>query len=373
MSSQLPHPNEPEISPALAVVSLLHSDLVASLSEMVGDSVRVRESRSAEHGLVSYGFAADGCDVVVHLQPYSGEAALFRADVLIGRVIPEYRRALRWLACNRSANTVGLAVSEEIIARRELRLSYARITAPGDPISISSQLADIIDESTRTADVLNAWFPQRISGAWLVRLAEDLEDPDEDAFFQGAISNPRDMLRVLDADWGAHLRTQLARFAGDWESLGKHALDLEQDGVATGDTDRVTSALSLQLTASYRLGRYEQALALAKRIVEDLGYTDEPERNATARAACLVRLGRYREALDAIEATPVQDDPRVIFWKACANAGLRKREEASAAFDRYVGMCGPDILGEKLIRGIVAKEETIPEPLSFDADTEERS
>jgi tetratricopeptide (TPR) repeat protein len=215
---------------------------------------------------------------------------------------------------------------------------------------------------------LHAWFPQLIDGAWLVKGAARLENSDEESFFRSAISNPRDVLRALEeCESDASLRCLLACFAADWQALLMHALDHENESLASGDLEQVASARSMKLTALYRLRRYEEALALANRIGAD---ADEPDGAATARAACLVRLERYRDALDVIESANVENHLRLQFWRACASLGAGEREQSAEAYERYEGQCGPDIRGTKLLRSIMKKIEPPVPPLSLGENTE---
>ncbi len=337
----------------LQLASQLSDELLSVLAEEIGDSVRVRGVTSAETGLVAYGFPVERAYATVQVVPGTAEVALIQGEVLLGRVVPEYRRALRWLGCNRARNTVSLSLSEEAHAQKELRVGYARLTSLHDPFTIGQQINDLVYEVTRTTEILCSWFPQFMAGAWLMDRLDEMDDAGQASFHHGTMF-PSQTLEILEREGNSVLGCcRMALAAANWTKLSHFARLLETEG-DPDDPEVLVRSLDLQLVAFYKSGRLEEALEMAERVGEAMD-EDPPSQLFSAKAACLVRLDRFTEAWEVCETAPEPDTPRVVFWRACAAMGLGDTVQAGEVFARYRDLVGVDILAEQTMADLEEK------------------
>jgi len=344
----------------LGVSVRVHELLLAPLAELYGDSVCVEQAPAPEHGVVQYGFDHGEYRCAAAVQPLNDRAAIVWVTARLGRFHTEYGRALRWLACNREDNTVGLSVGHECLERRELWVACSRVTTPGDRAGVREMLLDVRSELSRLTVALGPWFPQSVEGARLHLLEKECAQSEDEAMLMLA-TFPRQFMSVLESDEAYAGRVEpavhvmvnawLARWSRVVEQVEKLAESAPDD---EDSPERRTFLLSLKLVALGRLGRWLEVMQTA----EELGalLADPREALLTHRAGALYGLGRYEEALALCRPAESDGNPRLWFWKSLAQARLGQVEEARESYCEYERIAGPDIIGREKLTELLPEE-----------------
>ena len=235
---------------------------MAVLAELHGEGLKVGEARQPEAGIVDYTFSDFGYRCTARAVPLNDRGAAIVVHVRLGRFYVGYRRALRWLACNRAGNSVGITIWEPALENRELCVCCNRVTLPGDEDGVRETLMDVHDELRRLKAGMEAWFPQIVEGA---RLAEWEEQRDENAL--SVLASPQEFLKTVkeDAELSTKIDPGIVIAVALW--LERYDLMLEWADRALDDSmemdnnlEKKTHFVGQRLIALSRLGRAVESL-----------------------------------------------------------------------------------------------------------------
>jgi hypothetical protein len=329
----------------------VHDVLVAALADVHGETLRVGEAPAPALGLVQYIFDDCDCRCEALAGPLHGRAASVCITARIGRLYTGYRRALRWLACNRAGNSAAILVGEAQLGRGELWVSSTRVTLPGDAGGVREALLDFRDELQRLNIGLGAWFPQMVNGATLAGMEEQAAR-ERDEMLIAMLAEPAELLKAVenDAELAATINPDLliiaCRWLARWEQL-LHWVEKTREIAQDTEEDQARHKFLLvqEVDALSRLGRWQEAMEVIQLLEPLLG--GPPSLLATHRIGSLYGLGRYEETLEACAEAEGDGNARVLFWKSLAHARLGQARQAREAFIEYESEAGIDIIGRK--------------------------
>lgn len=131
------------MSTQASVTKRVHDGLVHALGTMHGETLKVQEAVEPAEGLVLYALDDGGYHCEAAVYPLNERAATICVTARLGRLYVGYRKALRWLACNRAGNSVGVSVNASTVSCQELRVYTNRVTLPDDADGIRETLLDV--------------------------------------------------------------------------------------------------------------------------------------------------------------------------------------------------------------------------------------
>lgn len=348
-------------------VKQVHEILVAALAELHGcDELKVGEAPQPEAGIVDYNFNDLGYRCTARVAPLSDRGATVVVHVRLGRFYVGYRRALRWLACNRAGNSVGVTIWEPAIANRELCVCSNRVTMPGDKDGVRETLMDVHVELQRLAASLEPWFPQIVEGS---KLAEWEEQRDE--FALAILASPQQFLTTVkkDPELSAKVDPGIVVAVALW--LERYDMMLEWACRALEDTaemdknlERKIHFMSQRMIALSRLACAEESLAVLDQL-ENIS----PEIGGgavTHRMGNLYKLQRYDEVLEAARSGLHDGNPRVWFWRSLAHARMGNVDASKEAYSEYETKIGTDIIGRKQLAAVLPEEKDPDEETKHD-------
>jgi tetratricopeptide (TPR) repeat protein len=344
-----------------SITKRVHNGLVHALGTMHGETLKVLESVEPGEGLVQYAFD----DVVYHCEaavyPLNERAATFRVSARLGRLYVGYRKALRWLACNRAGNSVGISVEESALYRRELWVCTNRVTLPDDADGIRETLLDVRGELERLRIGLGSWFPQMLDGSDLSRLEEHARKEANNGlgailnspkgYGQWLMDNPDSAqesdpgLVVEVMGWLERWEEQLVWLDRSWESC---------PGAERTDRKKAI-VLFRKAKALLRLERAQEALALADEI-RKLVDEEEWTQLGILTASTLYQLGRHEDVLETLQSARFDTNPRAWFWRSVAHTRLGQEHEMGAAYMRYEEGIGVDIHARRMLSKFLREE-----------------
>jgi tetratricopeptide (TPR) repeat protein len=289
-------------------------------------------------------------------------AATICVTAQLGRLYVGYRKALRWLACNRAGNSVGVSVNASALSRQELRVYTNRVTLPDDADGIRETLLDVRGELERLRIGLRCWFPQMLDGSDLSHLEEHGRKEGNDGlqailnspsgYCQWLTDNP-DSAQEADPDLVVEVMGWLGRWEEQLEWLDR---SWESYSGAQRTDQKKAIVLFRKAKALSRLGRAQEALALADEIRKLL---DEKEWTLLGilTASTLYQLGRHEDVLETLQSARFDANPRAWFWRSMAHARLGQRQEAGATYRHYEEGIGVDILGRRMLSEALPEED----------------
>jgi tetratricopeptide (TPR) repeat protein len=347
------------LEPEERLARQVSEELLDAISSDYADSAYVAEVVDARRGQVAYGFALGESTVDIEAQPLDAKLCLVAGRVRLGRVIAGYPSSLKWLLCNRAGSPVPVHLDERSDDTSELWLGCVRLTAPSDPLPPGELLGDLEEEVLRIEQALWWWFPQLISGktlAWLE--AEIAAEGPLAAFWKAALSDPAKAMKEYSGMAKANPRVlrempRVAAWGAEWSSVVKWLALAERAGPLQDEKESETR-LWIPLErgrALHRLGRFEESLEVFRRAYP---LCEDPARDGALEGivANLVGLGRHSEVLERLEGAPLEEEPRLLFWRACGLIGAGDRNGSREAMDRYERACGPDVLGRQWLRAV---------------------
>lgn len=98
------------------------------------------------------------------------------------------------------------------------------------------------------------------------------------------------------------------------------------------------------------LGRYQEAIELARRALAATSDEDDDASFRTWIANCSGRLGRWLDAYQAVEKIPIKLTPRAAYHRAFSLLHLGKREEAKKELAAYHEAAGMDLYADLRFR-----------------------
>ena len=118
---------------------------------------------------------------------------------------------------------------------------------------------------------------------------------------------------------------------------------------AADNQDLTADELAVNASSLYAQGKYDEAAAMYRKFVADFG--SAAEGRAAVRqmryplAICLLRLGRFAEALDAIKEALASDPPievahsqDLLFWRGVCEMQEKQSEQARKTFEQFVAL-----------------------------------
>ncbi|MDW8345194.1 MAG: hypothetical protein RMM51_12000 [Verrucomicrobiae bacterium] len=326
----------------------VHEMLLAVLAERYRDDVRVVETIDAEDGEVVYAVSLGPFVARVGATRVTEEAAGVSVHVRLGRCYRGYRRALRWLSCNRAGNTVGVEVSEEEMEARELCVGSNRITFPGDTNGVRAQFEDLEAECGRLKEGM-AWFPQMASGERISVLESAKLEP-----FDALLVHPRGFLewarenRAAARNWGP-MPAEVCGWLGYWNEalawLDEHYRSLPSE--EQGETRPRYLRERIKILGA--LNRYAEVLRVTDEL-EAVAGKEAADLVIVARLRALCGLGRGEEASELAKSAQYDRLTRVWYWRSVALALQQRWEESVEHYRVYEALLGPDILGRQKMR-----------------------
>ena len=340
----------------------VHDQLVQVLAEMHGETLKVQESVEPAEGLVLYAFDDAGYHCEAAVYPLNERAATICVAARLGRLYVGYRKALRWLACNRAGNSVGISLGASALSRQELWVCTNRVTMPDDADGILETLLDVRSELERLCVGLNCWFPQLLEGSDLSHL-EEHADKEGDNGLRAILNSPKGYPQWLKdnpdsaQESDPRLVVEVLGWLGRWEEQLEW-LDRSWEACPSAERTDQKRAIVLfrKAKAMSRLGRAQEALALADEIRKLLNEEERTTLGALT-ASTLYQLGRHEEVLEKLQSARFDAIPRVWFWRSMAHARLGQRREAGDTYQRYEEGIGVDILGRRMLSEVLPEED----------------
>ena len=339
--------NDQPDSTALSTVRKVNVLLAPFLVELYGEV----QAANPEREIASYAVEAFGFHCSIGLSLHSEAAANLTAVIRVGRFYRGYRRALRWLANNRSSNTVSLAFVDQHAKDSELWVSCTRITAPGDSIGLRAAVNDIHRELGAVDAGLRMWFPQVLRGQMLTNFEAAAVD-DED--IRSMLASPQSFLDRAHQHPEEEISPQLISEAYGWLGQWNEQLRYD-DGVSELAEDR-KGFLWTRARPLLELRRYEELIGVCAEL-ELLADESEKPIVAGVLAHALYERGELEEVLDALRSATLDSSARVCLFRCLAQARFGKGDEATESYLEYDRLVGMDIIAAKMLIQVMPEQE----------------
>jgi hypothetical protein len=348
MENRLPTP----ISQADAALDAIHDRLLPVLAEICGQEIFVLEAPDPDKGNVIYGYVRGHFVCRFTLIAYADDAPIFNITALLGRVHCGYPRALRWLAINRSGNTVGFAIVDEIISHKELWVSCSRLTTLKDELGLRLTICDFFHESDKLHQGLRMWFPSTLAGS--------------DLFAQQAVNNPATLLalekplevlrrREAGEDIDTSVVCDACHAVGLWDDFLHYFERALNENTANGEAVSETYRLAPKVRPLFELRRFEEVIGLCERL-EAVGDQDIEDRIVAIHAHAIYETGDFDAVLDLLRSATLDGQARAWFCRALACARMDRNDEAKHNFAEYLKRVGPDPIASRHFAAALKKE-----------------
>ena len=341
--------NDETDSSALSAVRKVNVLLAPLLVELYGE-VHAVQPANPEQANSSYVVEDFGFHCRIGLSLHNDAAANLTAVIRVGRFYCGYRRALRWLANNRSNNTVSIAFVDQHAKDSELWLACNRITAPSDAAGLREAVSDIHNELGAVDAGLRMWFPQVLRGQMLTNFEEAAAD---DEYIRSMLASPQSFLDHAHQHPEEEISPQLISEAYGW--LGKWNEQLRYvDGVSELAEDR-KGFLWTRARPLLELRRYEELSGVCAEL-ELLADESEKPIVAGVLAHALYERGELEDVLDVLRSATLDSAARVCLFRCLAQARLGKGDEATESYLEYDRLVGRDIIAAKMLAQVMPEQ-----------------
>lgn len=339
-----------------SVVESVHRQAVQQAAKQLQNSSEITMTHEQSPSSHSTEFTALGSGFQIATLPHNDQAACMSFNIHIGRVYSGYRRALRWLACNRATNTVALACLDGSWHSGDLWVNCNRITMPQDSESIAIVVADVFSEVEKIQLGLERWCPQMVQGE-VITIIESSEDEEEEQGLESKIiASPENYLSWVRREPEQAMELNGLANAGifHWMQCWQDSLDwLDRCDKITAAYDRSPSwNLNYWLTrcrALSKTNRFTELLVAADMLKQVIAPPDNVLPAITARCCALAGLGRYEELLRLVHSSFYDDESAVLYWRMVAHAKLGQQEKSIDCLNQYEQFIGTDIYAREIL------------------------